>query len=133
MSIRGNRDGKFHSTGTRVIQSPHIEGFGFFGLRLDFSHPVEEAENIPLFSKKVIYQFNTLCLCSALVSPKDEPYFSDKTVPPPGISFRAASIANLAMKPLSTGEAPYSQEWKISAPVWLPSYKPAKKRNITSG
>jgi hypothetical protein len=136
LSVHGGRDGKFHSAGTVITQSPEIEGFSFFGTKLDFSKPLEEGENIPINNKKVIYNFNTLCLCTALISSEGEmppsPIETGKAPPLPQISFRAASIANLAMRPLSTGEAPYSREWSISAPVWLPAYKPGKKRNKAS-
>ncbi|AEF83361.1 hypothetical protein TREAZ_1007 [Leadbettera azotonutricia ZAS-9] len=132
LSIQNERDGKFYSTGTALAQSPGIDAFRFFGIKLGFSKPFEGAEKLPPVNKKVIYGFNTLCLCAALITPEAaavDRALSRELPSAPGISFRAASIANLSMKPLSTGEAPYSWEWEIGAPVWLPAYKPDKKKN----
>jgi len=41
----------------------------------------------------------------------------------PALSFRAAAVANLAIRPLAGGEAGFSFEWKIGPPEWLPGYK----------
>jgi len=62
-------------------------------------------------------------LCTALL-PQGEKF------PPkegPSLSFRAAALANLAIRPLSGGEKgeaqPFSFEWRMGEPVWLPAYK----------
>ena len=48
----------------------------------------------------------------------------------PALSFRAAALANMAIRPLDCGERlseirelNYSFEWKIGPAVWLPAYK----------
>jgi hypothetical protein len=38
------------------------------------------------------------------------------------VSFRAAAVANLVIRPRS--DDGYSFEWKIGVPAWLPAYKP---------
>ena len=51
--------------------------------------------------------------------------------PPPSLTFSAASVANIVIRPLS--DDGYSFEWKIGIPVWLPSVKkkrlPAEKQH----
>jgi hypothetical protein len=118
------RDGKISSA-----ESCLKSGFGeysFFGPRLDFPADPPAIEELlsATAGGKIIRVFSPPVLCAALArpgetrSPKEEPT----------LSFRAAALANLALRPLpGTGDAPaYSFEWKMGEPVWLPAYKKAK-------
>ena len=89
--------------------------FTFFGPRLGLP------SNENLFPKtaleKILYIFFPPVLCTALVNGNS---VSEEA---PAVSFRAASLANLAIRPLGAGESAYSFEWKIGPPVWLPKYR----------
>jgi hypothetical protein len=109
--------GKFRSAGTLSAACP-LGGFNFFGLSL------EPWGDLPsLGGEKVVYRFPALCLCAALLVPGESP---GSLPAPPELSFRAAMIANLAICPLSQGEAGYSFAWKTGRPVWLPAYRKAR-------
>jgi hypothetical protein len=61
-------------------------------------------------------------LCASLVSQGanlsgEKPAYEEAPV----ISFRAAALANLSIRPLE--ETEYSFEWKIGTAVWLPAFK----------
>ena len=118
-------DGKISSAESGVI-----DGFGeysFFGLRLNF--PVDLLVIEELLSEtaksKITRSFFPPVLCASLVRS------GEKHLPKewPTLSFRAAALANLAIRPLPGGdkeEAPvYSFEWKMGEPIWLPAYKKA--------
>jgi hypothetical protein len=116
LSLKEGREGRFRSAGVGAAACPQ-GGLRFFGPLLE---PWEEG--LPsLAGEAILYRFPALCLCAALLGPFD--------VPPeagPELSFRAAMTANLAIRPLSTGERGYSFVWKIGRPVWLPAYRKPK-------
>jgi hypothetical protein len=118
LSLRNGGDGKFRSAGAGTAASP-AGGFNFFGPLLEPWDPSLPA----LGGSKVLYRFPALCLCAALLMPSDEP-------PPagPGLSFRAAMTANLAIVPLDQGEGGYSFAWKTGRPLWLPAYRKPKNQ-----
>jgi hypothetical protein len=118
LSLRNGGDGKFRSTGAGTAASP-VGGFRFFGPLIEPWDP-----GLPsLGGSKVICRFPALRLCAALLGPKDEPAPAGLT-----LSFRAAMIANMAIRPLDQGEGEYSFAWKTSLPVWLPAYKKPKNQ-----
>ena len=94
------------------------------GILLDLS--LNESLFPPSTRGKILKIFPSPVLCAALVdpgfdpggtdSPGDEPIYKEA----PAISFRAASLANLAIRPIGGGDPDYSFEWRISPPVWLP-------------
>jgi len=107
----------------------------FFGPILDLPF---NKEIFPLAAvDKILNMFLPLVFCTALASPGEK----HNPIAGPTLSFRAASLANLAIKPLPAsgtpkeGSAPekdsqiaryapaYSFEWQIGAPVWLPKHK----------
>jgi hypothetical protein len=93
------------------------EGLTFFGVPLNLL--IEEAI-FPLTAKaKILKTFSPPVLCAALLAPEERPPSEGG----PFISFRAASLANLAIRPLESGAAGYSFEWKMGPLVWLPKYK----------
>jgi len=55
-------------------------------------------------------------LCASLINREEEPVHEEI----PAISFRAASFANLVIRPLDSGEHGYSFEWRVGPQVWLP-------------
>jgi len=79
---------------------------------------------------KIIRLFSQPVLCAAIVDPKEKP--EDASCP--ALSFRAAALANLAIRPLineasskktMTAEKQeaimdLSYEWKIGPLIWLP-------------
>jgi len=99
-------------------------GFGklsFFGPHLDL--PVIKELLIQTAKGKIARAFFPIALCAALTDSVREEAQAEKC---PTLSFRAAAIANIAIRPLgaSNGEAlPYSFEWETGPLVWLPAYK----------
>jgi hypothetical protein len=108
------------------VESGAHAGFGdlsFFGPLLDI---VAARDLFPKTVKgKIVRVFFPPVLCAALVH--SEP---DSVEEGPPLSFRAVSIANLAIRSLPGGNAgealPYSFEWEMGPPVWLPAYKGEK-------
>jgi hypothetical protein len=103
----------------------------FFGPALDLEPP-------PLPSPAVVHAFPALAIGVALAAPSEAPLLEQiRDLPParPGF-FRAAMVANLAIKPLA-GAFPassvpaaenYSFEWRMGKPRWLPSLRNALPR-----
>ena len=104
----------------------------FFGPVMNL--PAKE-EIFPQTAKgKILSIFFPPVLCAALVEDKllktphgdhrdTKEVLEISTEKLPDLSFRAAALTNLAMRPLSSGAPPYSFEWKISPLVWLPAAK----------
>jgi hypothetical protein len=109
---------------------------GFFGPVLDLPPP-------PLPHAGVLYPFPSLALCTALIPPGDETLLRTiRGIPPLSPAFfRAAMVANLAIKPLSGAFPPaavpenYSFTWRIGKPRWLPAYRryDPRKAIVTDG
>jgi hypothetical protein len=120
------KDGKITSSGTAKALCPKAgmgEGTSFFGPLLDLL-PIENISG--LNSDKVLFIFPRPILCAAILSnEKNEPLSNEKLLFPK-VSFRAAMIANLTLRPLGGGVAPYSYEWRLGPSSWLPAYKRAK-------
>ena len=114
-NIRGltkENDGKITSGGAAVIKCPDKRSF--FGPRLDL--PIDDRVFPESTKTKVLYTLSPPILCAALID--------QESAVEPGqmlcLSFRAAALANLSIRPLGSGEAGYSFEWRISPLVWLP-------------
>ena len=102
-------------------------GFGelsFFGPELDL--PAAEKIYPETAKCKIIRSLFPPVLCAALVHPGEKPFPNEG----PLFSFRAAALANMAIRPLPGGDkgeaTVYSFEWKTGEPAWLPAYKKAK-------
>jgi len=98
-------------------------GLSFFGPKLDL--PAAEKTYPETAKRKMIRSLFPPVLCAALVLLGENPLPNEV----PTLSFRAAALTNMAIGPLpdDRGEAlPYSFEWKMGEPVWLPAYKKAK-------
>jgi len=115
-------DGKIQSSRTALVPCPGSFGpamGSFFGLRLNFGAGEEQLKSLVPRSAagKVLQILSPPVLCAALVEGSEE-----NNVTAPALSFRAAALANLVIRPLNYGkEEPYlSYKWKISPPVWLP-------------
>ena len=118
----GNACAKFTTEEERgPLTGPRRHGekkdISFFGVLLNLI--VEEAIFPKTARAKILDIFSPPVLCAALVGPGERP-------PPqegPALSFRAASLANLTIRPLESGASGYSFEWKIGPLIWLPKYK----------
>jgi hypothetical protein len=114
-------DGKISNT--EYGSNAGLGEYSFFGPRLNLS----AAED--LFPKtargKIARSLFPPILCAALVHTGENPLPKEG----PALSFRAAALANLAIRPLPSGTSveaqAYSFEWKMGEPVWLPAYKKA--------
>ena len=120
--------GKFVSQAAGVIVK--TGQMSFFGPALNFSL---SEETFPEPARgNIIRVLNPPVLCAAAVksdgeNPAENPFYE----PAPPLSFGAAALANLAIRPLASGvfrseasgEPDYSYEWKIGARVWLPKTK----------
>jgi hypothetical protein len=130
ISVLDGRDGKFHTAGTGRVPWDHAGGPDIFGLRLELTAgerpsgaALLAASLQSLRNAKVALVFPECILCAGLSGS------GDRGLPEaPCFSFRAAKLANLAIRRLESGEGGYSFEWKIGTPVWLPGYKKAKRK-----
>ena len=119
--LTGGNEGKILSAGTAIVHCPYnMKYFSFFGPVLSLS------SNEGLFPEaarnKLLHIFLPPVLCAAIVgSDVNSAGANPLSEEAPSISFRAASLANLAIRPLKEGD--YSFEWKIGPPVWLPKHK----------
>jgi len=107
----GNADGKI--TGNGNCQTVKASQLSFFGPSLDL--PVDGGLFPGSVEDKLLGIFNPTLLCTALAEKNPD------NVETPAISFRAAYVANLAIRQLAI--AAYSFEWKMGEPVWLPKAK----------
>lgn len=118
----GETDGKILSAGTALVCSPGGP-LSFFGPVLNIS--AGEWLFPQTAKEKILHTFSPAVLCAALAgspalsSPGENPVHEEA----PSLSFRAASLANLAIRPLDSGEKTYSFEWRIGPPVWLPAFR----------
>jgi hypothetical protein len=112
-----SNNGKLSPSGAVQVVCPLVEGAAFFGPRLD----LPSLETISgLSNEKVNFLFPDIVLCAAILGPNEEkPRVSEIPV----TSFRAARIANLAIRPLEGGAAPYSYEWRLGPEGWLPAFR----------
>jgi len=112
-----SNDGKITPRQTAQVACPLGEGVTFFGPQLDLPSPETLSG---LRNEKLRFLFPTIVLCAALLGPREEkPRISEMPVP----GFRAARIANLAIRPLEGGAAPYSYEWRLGPECWLPGFR----------
>ena len=110
------RDGKILCSGSSITNY-HDGEMSFFGPFLDISI---EKEILPKTATgKILSVFSPPVICAALVASGEEPFREER----PALSFRAASLTNLAIRPLDSGAPGYSFEWRMSPPVWLPKHK----------
>jgi hypothetical protein len=108
-----------------ALSPEEAPGFTLFGPSLNLELP-------PEFPPAEIFRFrfSSPVLCAALI-PRNLP--KQAAPPPPSLSFRAAAVANMILRPLSGGDKSenfegYSFEWKIGERVWLPAYQGPGKR-----
>lgn len=126
-SAAPGRDGKITAGALDVLSCPpDILSPSLFGLELDLPIP-----DIP--RDLVRYQFPSMLLCAGLIPKEDLSLLPQERFPiAPQCFFRAALVANLILRPLSSGAKGYSFEWKIGVPVWLPGYRKSNNRLIRS-
>ena len=63
--------------------------------------------------------FPVTALAAAVLGPEDSGLISGLP-PPPDISFRAAALAVVELRPCGCGEQPYSLSWSTGRLFWLP-------------
>jgi hypothetical protein len=121
----GNALAKFTTEGTeeerRSLTGARGHGekkdISFFGPILTL--PMKESLFPKTTKAKILDILSPPVLCTTLLA------FGERAPSEKGtaISFRAASLANLAIRPLESGAAGYSFEWNIGPLIWLPKYK----------
>ena len=104
-------NGKIHSTKAAIVDWPGK--FSFFGPLLDI--PADESVFPRETREKVLNCFLPPVLNVALL----EGEITQNSIDAPALSFRAAFLANLFVRPLD--ETGLSFEWRMSEPVWLPA------------
>ena len=109
-SLAKESSGKILSAEPAIVACPNGFPASFFGPLL--SIPAEEGIFPKTAKHKILYPLLPPVLCAALVGPNENPISEEAPV----LSFRAAYLANLAIRPLAG--ANYSYEWKIGPPVW---------------
>jgi hypothetical protein len=120
-------DGKI--SGSECCSNTGFGDLSFFGPKLDI--PAAGGLLSETARGKIARALFPPILCAALVHSGSGS--AEKNPQPekgPAFSFRAAALANLAIRPLPGGGAgeasALSFEWRIGPPVWLPAYKKAK-------
>jgi hypothetical protein len=123
--IEGGRDGTFTAGPPGSLPFPG-EAAPFAGLSL--FGPVLDLVPRDLPFPAIRRPFSALILCGALVSRGEEAPLREGAAALGPLSFRAAAVANLVIRPLGEpGPDPaYSFEWKTGRPSWLPAYRPRK-------
>ena len=123
-NLTKEQDGKILSCGTALAAEagPCPCGkWSFFGPLLNL--PAKEGFFPGTVKDKILHTLLPPLLCAAIVDSGENPagkkLISEEI---PVLSFRAASLANLAIRPLAAGKSAYSFEWRIGPPVWLPKY-----------
>ncbi|MDR2143814.1 MAG: hypothetical protein LBP29_05545 [Treponema sp.] len=99
----------------RCTGSP--ERLSFFGPCLDMPFP-------PLPESAVLTRWEKPFLAPAVLGRGGAECVrvpADKLPSPPELSFRAAALANLAIRPAGNGEAEYSYAWEMGRLYWLPN------------
>ena len=123
-------DGKLQSGGTALLkfagntsrETAFLEQLSLFGLLLNF--PRSEDIFPQAARNRLIKTFLPPVLCTAILNSKENSPGENPASPDlPELSFRAASLANLTIRPLDEGDPSYSFRWTMSAPVWLPKHK----------
>jgi hypothetical protein len=89
-------------------------GLRLFGPLLDLPGLPPAEEMLLLWEKPV--------LVSAVLAPPEG--VPDQRIPPPVLSFRAAALANLVLKPAPCGGGGYSFAWERGPLFWLPKTAP---------
>jgi len=113
-------DGKIQSGLT--AEAIFSEATSFFGPQINL------ASGLSLFppsaKTKILRCFGEPILCAALIDSKSPSGEANPILPkPPTVSFRAASVANLVIRPLFPPATPdFSFEWKIGPGIWLPKF-----------
>ena len=114
-------DGKISGAGNGV--NAGFGGYSFFGPRLDL--PAIDGLLSKTARGKIVRSLFPPVLCAALIRSGENQLPKEG----PALSFRAAALANLAIRSLpgeDKEEAPaFSFEWKMGDPIWLPAYKKA--------
>ncbi|MDR1307662.1 MAG: hypothetical protein LBK74_08830 [Treponema sp.] len=88
---------------------------GAGGLRL--FGPVLDLPRLPP-AEETLFSWEKPVLAPAVLDPREG--VPDNRISPPALSFRAAALANLVLRPASCGEAGYSFAWETGPLFWLP-------------
>ena len=112
------KNGKITSKGNNIISS--LGGFSFFGPEVEL--PSDKDFFSGVTKDKIIEASSPPVLCCALIAALTK---GENFPPAPALSFRAAKLTNLFIKPLACGNS-FSFEWEMDLPVWLPQYKRKK-------
>ncbi|MCL2070415.1 MAG: hypothetical protein FWH19_05460 [Treponema sp.] len=119
----GNHDGKIKSAGTALLDRPAGFPADFFGPQLNLT--IDETTFPNSTKNKITQIFPAPLIPLALIQNSASPRLCvSNNEKIPTISFRAAYLTNLAIRPLVTGHssgAELSFEWRISLPMWLPA------------
>ena len=136
-SLTKDTDGRILSTGTALVRcsghpqavgqegadstATNFEQMSFFGPLLNL--PAEEGIFPPPARAKILMSFLPPILCASLVAPEVSPMRGEFPAQEEALSFRAAALANLVIRPLASGDPNYSLEWKMGPLIWLPAFK----------
>jgi hypothetical protein len=119
-TLKEGRDGRFCLGKPVLVPCPPFPAF--YGPALDLNPP-EASPRIPPW--KPLRPFPAFALCTSLVTPADEGRLTKAGEPPPLSPswFRAAALANMAVRPIpaGAGDWSYSLSWKLGLLRWLPS------------
>jgi hypothetical protein len=137
-TLRKNNDGKIRGTEAAYADFPvsfnsadsaqATAGSVLLGPKLDFAiaDEVLSGDLVESTGSKITHIFSPLligsCLLPSCTNPADSPGDTIAIPALPPISFRAAAVANMRWKELSS-DSLVSHEWKIRKPCWLPSVR----------
>jgi hypothetical protein len=116
-----NSNGKISGGANGIAHCPK-SGLSFFFFFFDiFLHNRLEKNIFPkTAAAKIISVFPSPVLCASLLSDKNADFEQFEQAPP--FSFRSGFVANLAVRPLPSGDAHYSFEWLAGKQHWLAKF-----------
>ncbi|GHV68656.1 hypothetical protein AGMMS49928_08720 [Spirochaetia bacterium] len=110
LSLEDGCKGWFRSAGAAAETLPSFAGF--YGPL--FNVPAPPVRLFP--AETLLHRFPRLVLGAALTGGTPP---AAQLPEAPKLSFRAAAVSNLILRPLSSGDKDFSFEWKFGKPVWL--------------
>ena len=131
-ALTSKTDGKISGGGTVLRNiateqtAEYLTAKYFLGVPLDIF--MEENLFPESAKEKIISVVSPPLLCTAVLDCKEYEEkkagrASDAWQQAPEISFRSAFVANLAVRPLPSGDARYSFEWRMGTEVWLAKHR----------
>ncbi|MDR1986881.1 MAG: hypothetical protein LBP88_07935 [Treponema sp.] len=128
MSVQDGRGGKISTQGLGSLGYSAYTHTGQAHYDLTIFGPLLDLPSPDFSHPQVVYRFPRLVLAAGLIKAEAGEAPLKDLPKAPVLFFRAGMVANMVFRPLSSGAAGYSFEWRIGTPLWLPSHKITRPR-----